>query len=80
MSQEELDKVKISTKADFIFSLDSSSSVADLFGGFLAKGSIEPLLKYEDAINALTAKDIKEVANKYFDMTHSTTIILRKAK
>jgi predicted Zn-dependent peptidase len=80
VSQEELDKVKISTKADFIFSLDSSSSVADLFGGFLAKGSIEPLLKYEDAINALTAKDIKEAANKYFDMAHSTTIILRKAK
>jgi predicted Zn-dependent peptidase len=80
VSQEELDKVKISTRADFIFSLDSSSSVADLFGGFLAKGSIEPLLKYEDAINALTAKDIKEAANKYFDMAHSTTIILRKAK
>ncbi len=80
VSKEELDKVKISTRADFIFSLDSSSSVADLFGGFLAKGSIEPLLKYEDAINALTAKDIKEAANKYFDMAHSTTIILRKAK
>jgi len=80
VSKEELDKVKISTRADFIFSLDSSSSVADLFGGFLAKGSIEPLLKYEDAINALTAKDIKEAANRYFDMAHSTTIILRKAK
>jgi len=80
VSKEELEKVKISTRADFVFSLDSSSSVADLFGGYLAKGSVEPLLKYEDAINTLTAKDIQEVANRYFDMTHSTTIILRKAK
>ena len=56
------------------------SSVADLFGGYLAKGSIEPLLKYEDAINTLSAEEIQDVAKRYFDMTHSTTIILRKAK
>ncbi|WP_345974356.1 pitrilysin family protein [Sulfurimonas sp. HSL3-7] len=80
VSKEELEKIKISTKADFIFSLDSSSSVADLFGGYLARGSIEPLLNYEDAINALSAKDIQETANKYFDFTQSTTVILRKGE
>ncbi len=80
VSKEELEKIKISTKADFIFSLDSSSSVADLFGGYLARGSIEPLLNYEDAINALSAKDIQEAANKYFDFTQSTTVILRKGE
>ena len=80
VSKEELEKIKISTRADFVFSLDSSSSVADLFGGYLAKGSIEPLLKYEDAINTLSAEEIQDVAKRYFDMTHSTTIILRKAK
>ena len=78
VTKVELEKVKISTKADFVFSLDSSSEVANLFGGYLARGSVEPLLKYEDAINALKASDIKEVANKYFDFSQSTTVILRK--
>jgi len=78
VSKAELEKVKISTKADFVFSLDSSSEVANLFGGYLARGSLQPLLEYEDAINALKASDIKEVANKYFDFSQSTTVILRK--
>ena len=80
VTKAELEKVKISTKADFVFSLDSSSEVANLFGGYLARGSIKPLLEYEDAINALKASDIKEVANKYFDFDQSTTVILRKGE
>ena len=80
VSTAELEKVKISTKADFVFSLDSSSEVANLFGGYLARGSIKPLLEYEDAINALKASDIKEAANKYFDFDQSTTVILRKGE
>ncbi len=80
VTKEELEKVKISTKADFIFSLDSSSEVANLFGGYLARGSIEPLLAYEEAINKLNAADIKTAANRYFDFSQSTTIILRKGE
>lgn len=75
---EELDKIKISTKADFIYSLESSSSVADLFGGYLARGDLEPLMHYEEHINALTQADIQAVALKYFNETQSTTVILRK--
>lgn len=74
----ELDKVKISTKADFIYSLESSSSVADLFGSFLARGDLEPLMHYEEHINALTPQDIQTIALKYFNETQSTTVILRK--
>jgi predicted Zn-dependent peptidase len=75
---EELDKVKVNTKADFIYSLESSSSVGDLFGGFLARGDLKPLMSYEDNINALSPEDIQEVAVKYFNKTQSTTVILRK--
>jgi len=75
---EELEKVKINTKADFIYSLESSSSVADLFGGYLARGDLEPLMKYEEHINALTPADIQTAALKYFNETQSTTVILRK--
>ena len=80
VTKAELEKVKISTKADFVFSLESSSEVANLFGGYLARGSIEPLLGYEEAINKLTAAEIKDAANKYFDFSQSTTVILRKGE
>ncbi len=75
---EELNKVKVNTKADFIYSLESSSSVGNLFGGYLARGDLKPLMQYEDDINALSPEDIQEVAVKYFNETQSTTVILRK--
>ena len=78
VSKDELDKIKINTTSDFIYSLESSSSVADLYGSFLARGSIEPLLKYEENVLKLKPKDIKNIAQKYFKSENSTTIILRK--
>jgi predicted Zn-dependent peptidase len=78
ITQAELDKVKINTKADFIYSLESSSSVADLFGDYLARGNIKPLLEYEEKLDKITLEDIKRVANKYFNHDYSTTVILKK--
>jgi predicted Zn-dependent peptidase len=79
VTNEELAKVKINTRADFIFSLESASSVAGLFGGYLARGDLKPLETYEENIAALTAEKIRETAQTYFNDRHSTTIILRKA-
>ena len=78
VDEQELEKVKVNTKADFIYSLESSSSVGDFFGGYLARGDLKPLMEYEDKINALTPADIQAVAVKYFNETQSTTVILRK--
>ncbi len=78
IKQSELDRVKINTKADFIFSLESSSSVANLFGSYFVRGNIEPLLSYEEDINKLTLEDISEVVKKYLKKDNSTTVILRK--
>jgi len=80
VKQRELDKIKISTKADFIYSLESSTSVAELFGGYLARGDIAPLERYEESIKALTSKEIQEIAARYFNPAASTTIILRKGE
>ncbi len=80
VTQAELNKVKINTKADFIYSLESSTSVANLFGSYLVRGDIEPLLSYEEDIEKVTLKSVKEVANKYFDFDRSTTLILKKDK
>lgn len=80
VTKEELEKVKTNTKADFIFSMESSSSVADLFGAYLARGDLEPLLKYEESIEKLKVDDIKRVAKKYLDKERSVTLILRKGE
>lgn len=80
VTKAELEKVKINTRADFVFSLESASSVADLFGGYLARGDINPLLDYEENINRVTEIDIQEAAKKYFDFSQSTTTILRKGE
>ncbi len=78
ISDEEVKKVKTNTKADFIFSMESSSSVANLFGGYFARGDIKPLINYEDSINKLTKEDIIKVAKKYLVEKNSTTVILKK--
>lgn len=80
VTKEELDKVKINTKSDFIYSLESSSSVANLYGSYLVRGDITPLMHYEKEINKVTAKRVQKIANKYFDFDKSTTVILKKGK
>ncbi|MDP3265495.1 MAG: pitrilysin family protein [Sulfuricurvum sp.] len=80
VKKAELDKIKINTRSDFIYSLESSTSVAELFGSYLARGDISPLERYESSINALTPTDIQETAKRYFDIDKSTTIILRKGQ
>jgi len=78
VTQEELDKLKINAKTDFIYSLEDSSSVASLFGEYLSKGNIKPLLEYEDKLDRLTVQKISEVAKRYFDSERSTTVFLKK--
>ena len=80
IKQKELDKVKINTKADFIFSLESSSSVSSLYGSFFVRDNIKPLFNYEKNIEELKLKDIVNVAKKYLNKQNSTTVILTKDK
>ena len=80
VTEEELKKVKVNTRADFIFSMENSSNVADLFGSYLARGDIKPLLAYEENIDKLKPKMIKEVAERYLVKERSVTVILRKEK
>jgi predicted Zn-dependent peptidase len=80
VTKAELDKVKINTKADFIYSLESSTSVANLFGSYLVRGDLTPLLTYEDDIKKITAQKVQDAAKKYFNFDKSTTLILKKAE
>ena len=80
VSQKDIDKIKINTKADFIFSLESSSEVASLYGSYLVRGNIDPLLNHEKNIEKLTKEDLINVANKYLVKSNSTTVILKEEK
>ena len=80
VTKAELEKVKINTKADFVYSLESSSSVANLYGSYLVRGDLSPLLTYEEDVKKITAKKVQEVSNKYFNFDKSTTIILKKGE
>lgn len=77
ISQEELEKVKINTRASFIYSLESAGDVAGLFGSYLVRGDINPLLNYEKELNALSVEKIKEVANTYFVQDSLSVVILK---
>lgn len=78
VTKAELEKVKINTKSDFVYSLESSTSVANLFGSYLVRGDITPLLNYEESVNRVTPEKVQAVAQKYFDFSKSTTVILKK--
>lgn len=78
VDKKEIQKIKINTKADFIYSLESSTSVANLFGSYLVRGDLTPLLTYEQNIEKITQERVQEVAQKYFNFNKSTTLILKK--
>ena len=80
IKEKELDKLKINTKADFIYSLESSSDVASLFGTYLVRDNIKPLLEYEANLEKLKVEDIVNVAKKYLIKENSTTLILKENK
>jgi len=78
VTKAELDKVKINTKSDFIHSLESSTSIANLYGSYLVRCDITPLMTYEDDVKKVTAAKVKIIAKKYFNFDKSTTVILKK--
>lgn len=77
-SNTDLQKVKNNVKSDFIFSLDTASAVSNIYGSYLARGDLKPLLEYEKNIENLKSEDLKKCAKKYFNRVNSTTLILRK--
>lgn len=78
ITQAQLDKIKINTRASFIYSLESASSVAGLFGSYFVRGDIQPLLDYEKNLESLNTKQIQDVAKKYLVLDQATTLIMRK--
>lgn len=78
ITQKELDKVKLNMKASFLNELESSSSVANLFGSYAARGDLEVLLNFEKNFEALKLEDITRVAKEYFNLQQASILTLQK--
>ncbi|RAX57445.1 peptidase M16 [Helicobacter monodelphidis] len=78
ISDNEIAKVKKNLLSSFVYSIESSSSIASLFGSYYAKGDITPLLEFEEKLQKITKQDIIAVANRYFTKNVRTTLILKK--
>ncbi|WP_169776710.1 M16 family metallopeptidase [Campylobacter mucosalis] len=78
IQNDEITRVKNMIKSDFIYSFDSASKVANLYGSYLARGDIKPLYEFEKNIENIDENLIKNMAKKYFTTKNSTTIILKK--
>ena len=78
ISQADVDKVILNTKASFIYRLEDASSIASLFGEYLAKGDLTPLLDYEKNLKSLKLEILIEIAKKYFISSQSTSAFLRR--
>ncbi len=80
ITKEEINKIKINTKADFIFSLESSSSVAGLYGSYFIRGNTKPLFDYEKKVEKLDKQDIIDVANKYLTKKEFNNSYIKEIK
>lgn len=78
ISHQELEKLKINTKASFIYGFEDASSSAYVFGDYLARGDLSPLFAYEEAIENLSIEQLASVARKYFDNKQLSVVILHK--
>lgn len=65
-TEEELSKIKMNIKADWLFSLQTFNEQAGQFGYWQLQGHLEKFQDYLKNIDKVTAKDIKDFMNKYY--------------
>ena len=77
VTADELDLAKKRLRAEIVYAADSQSRLAKLFGTALATGSsIDDVLGYSDQLTAVTADEVKSVAQKYLRLERSVTGIM----
>lgn len=74
ITQEELDTARDYLIKSMMFSSDSQTSMARLYGTVLtAGGTITDVVEWPDRMMAVTVEDVNKVARKYLDARRSTT-------
>jgi zinc protease len=79
VSAEDLERVKTQLVAEAIYAQDNQATLARWYGGALSTGlSIEDIRSWPDRIRAVTAAQVRAVAQKWLDKTRSVTGYLIK--
>jgi predicted Zn-dependent peptidase len=74
----EIEKIKARAKSDFIFGLDSNLGMAMQLASYQTTyDDWREMFKELDRINAVTAEDVQNVAQKYFDKTNRTVAVMK---
>lgn len=72
VTKDELEQAKAVIKASVVYGRDGSYAVADQLNEAIAMGDWTKYVTQPKAIQAVSAEDIKRVAEKYFTKTHRT--------
>nr|WP_238937001.1 pitrilysin family protein [Sulfitobacter geojensis] len=76
---EQLDRIKLQIRAEQIYARDNAEGVANRYGSALAIGlTVEDVQNWPDVLDAVTAEDIMQAAEKVFDRRASVTGWLMK--
>jgi zinc protease len=76
---EDLERVKTQLIAEAIYAQDNQATLARWYGGALTSGlSVEDIRSWPDRIRAVTAEQVRTVAQKWLDKKRSVTGYLIK--
>jgi len=79
--EADLNKVKETWKQQYLVNVKENSYWArQLLQSLELNSNAAEILNYEERINALTPKDLKDAANKYLDMKNHVVVILNPEK
>lgn len=74
VSESELKKARNNTEKDFIFGLSDNEGVAHSLAFYeTVTGDWRYIVRHADVINRVSAKDVMDVARKYFNKNNETT-------
>jgi zinc protease len=78
---EELARVKRKARADLVYSQDNQQALARRYGAALSVGlTVEDVAAWPDAIEAVTAEDVRDVARRHLVPERSVTGTLARAQ
>lgn len=78
ISDDDMLKIKNTLSSDLIYSLDSASKVAQMYGSYIVRGDLDALFRLEREIKSLDKNAVKKAMKTYLSLKNSTSIILRK--
>ncbi|QIW10479.1 pitrilysin family protein [Francisella sp. LA112445] len=76
ISQEQLNRAKVTIKADKVFAMDSLETQANLIGSLASINLDVDYYKYLEKLYDVTVEDVNRVLNKYFNKENLTSLHL----